>query len=57
MLAQFLASYCGFQPLMITNELVANVIGGNVQLYVLSIIPNNFQCVEEMVLHVDRLPK
>ena len=40
---------------MITNEPVANVIGGNVKLYALSIIPDNFQCVEEMVL--DRLPK
>ena len=33
---------------------VANVTDGNVQLYVLSHIPDNFQCVAEMVL--DCLP-
>ena len=38
-----------------TNEPVANIIDGNVQLYVLSPSPDNFQGVAEMVL--DRLPK
>ena len=36
------------------NEPEANIIDGNVQLYVLSHIPDNFQCVEETVF--DRLP-
>ena len=43
------------QPLTTTNKPVANVIDGNVQLYVLSYIPDNFQGVAEMVL--DHLPK
>ena len=33
-----------------TNEPVLNVIDGNVQIYVLSPIPDNFQGVAEMVL-------
>ena len=37
-----------FQVLTITNEPVANVIDGNVQLYVFSKLPDNFQCVAEM---------
>ena len=44
-----------FQTMPPTNEPVANVIGGIVQLYALSLIPDDFQCVAEMVL--DRLPK
>ena len=37
------------QVLTITNELVANVIDGNVQLNALSQLPDNFQCVAERV--------
>ena len=44
-----------FQPLATKNEPVANVINGNVQLYVHSRIPDNLQGIAEMVL--DRLPK
>ena len=40
-----------FQPLAPTTEPVANVIDGNVQLYVLSPIPDNFQGVADMVLN------
>ena len=38
------------QPLTQTNELVANVIDGNVQLYVLSQIPDKVKGVAEMIL-------
>ena len=38
-----------FQVLATTTEPVANVIDGNVQLYVHSHIPDNFQGVAEMV--------
>ena len=44
-----------FQPMTTTNEPEANVIYGNFQLYALSHIPFNFQCLAEMVL--DRLQK
>ena len=42
-------------PLTPTNGPVANVIDGNVQLYVLSSIPDNFPGVAEIAL--DRLVK
>ena len=41
-----------FQVLTTTNGPVANLIDGNVQLYVLSPIPDNFQRVAEMVLDI-----
>ena len=44
-----------FKVLTTTNESVSNIIDGNVQLYVLSHISDNFQCEARMVL--DRLPK
>ena len=47
-----------FKALTIENEPVANIIVGNVQLYVLSHIPDNFQGVVECVpksLRVDFL--
>ena len=44
-----------FQVLTTTNGPAANVINDNVQLYVLSHIPDNFPGVAEMVL--DHLPK
>ena len=44
-----------FQPMTPTNEPVANIIDGNVQLNVLSPRPDNFHGVAEMVL--DRLSK
>ena len=40
-----------FQPLTPTNEPVANVNDGSVQLYVLSSISDNFQDVAEIVLN------
>ena len=39
-----------FKVLTTTNELVANIVDGNVQLYVLSYIPDSFQGVAEMAL-------
>ena len=44
-----------FKVFTTANEPVANIIDGNVQLYALSYIPDNFQGVAEMVL--DHLPK
>ena len=44
-----------FKVLTPTNEPVANIIDGNVQLNVLSYITDNFQGVAEMV--IDHLPK
>ena len=41
-----------FQVLTTTNGPVAKLIDGNVQLYVLSPIPDNFQGVAEMVLDI-----
>ena len=38
-----------FQPLTPKNKPVGNVIDGNVQLYVLSPIPDNVQSIAEMV--------
>ena len=44
-----------FQVLSTTNGPVANAINDNVQLYVFSYIPDNFQDVAEMTF--DHLPK
>ena len=39
----------------IKKQPIANIIDGNVQLHILSLIPDNFQCVTEIVS--DGLPK
>ena len=39
----------------IKKQPTANIIDGNVQLHILSLIPDNFQCVTEIVS--DGLPK
>ena len=39
----------------IKKQPTANIIDGNVQLHILSLIPGNFQCITEIVS--DGLPK
>ena len=43
------------QCIDIIKQPTANIIDGNVQLHILSLIPDNFQCVTEIVS--DGLPK